>query len=638
MSSSSDVQRTFERAVAEHRAGRLSQADQLYGEVLQREPRHEQAAFLFAAIALEAGRLAEAVKALNGLAERCPQNAVYWTNLGEALRRQGDLEPAANALSRAVALRPDLAHAHFNLGLVLQQLGEAGLSLQAFERAAELPGSPVALQRALKNVLEPTTTLGLHQRSLALVEQSRFDEAQSCSEAALALDSSSAALHTGRAAALVEVGRLDEGLAEYRAAVALDAQDYLAHSNVVFLSAFQPGVSAQALLDEARAWAKVHAQPLAQHQRPHDNTREPERRLRVGYVSSNFNQHCQALFTLPLLEQHDRTGFELFAYASGARSDDVTAELRGHFEHWHDISQLGPIQAAGLIREHRIDILVDLTMHMATTTLRVFALKPAPVQIAWLAYPGTTGLSTMDYRVTDRYLDPPDLPSQPYAEAPLVLPDTFWCYRAGKDVPEVSLAPALSRGDVTFGSLNAFWKLNRATLQLWARVLTAVPGSKLLLLAPEGAARGWVLEVLRGEGVDERRVEFASRRPRVEYLKLYNRIDIGLDSLPYNGHTTSLDAFFMGVPVVTLVGETVVGRAGLCQAHNLGLPELVATTPDAFVDAAARLASDPEGLSRLRASLRERLQRSPLMDAPRFAGNLEAAYRKAWRRWCEPAP
>ncbi|HEX2875582.1 MAG TPA: tetratricopeptide repeat protein, partial [Polyangiaceae bacterium] len=394
MWSSADVQRTFERAVAEHRAGRLPRAGQLYREVLRHQPQHEQASFLAAAIALEAGQLAEAVAALTGLVERHPQNAVYWTNLGEAQRRQGELEQAASALSRAVTLRPDLAQAHFNLGLVLQRLGEPGLSLQAFERAAELKPDSAGVQRALKGVLQPETALGLHQRSLGLVELSRFDEALRCSEQALAREPASAALHTGRAAALVEVGRLGDGLAEYRTAVALDPQDYLAHSNVVFLSAFQAGVSAEALLGEARAWAQRHAEPLAHRRLPHHNAREPERRLRVGYVSSNFNQHCQALFTLPVLEHHDRQRFELFAYASQARSDEVTTELRGHFEHWHDISNLDAPKAAELIREHRIDILVDLTMHMATTTLHVFACKPAPVQIAWLAYPGTTGLGT----------------------------------------------------------------------------------------------------------------------------------------------------------------------------------------------------------------------------------------------------
>jgi protein O-GlcNAc transferase len=635
MSGSATVQGAFERAVAEHRAGRIRQASQLYGEVLRRDPEHEQALFLVAAISLEAGRLDEAGRVLRGLVERHPQNAVYWTNFGETLRRQADYEGAANALSRAVALKPDLPPAHFNLGLVMKQLAEHGLSLQAFERAAELKPNNAQLERALLNVLEPKTALAHHERSLGLVELGRFDEAIDSSRRALALEPRSAALHTGLASALVEVGLLDEGLAAYREAVALDEQDYLAHSNLVFLLAFQPGVSAQVILDEACAWAQRHAQPLARHVRAHDNEPEPERRLRVGYVSSNFNQHCQALFTLPLLEHHDRQNFELWAYASQSNADAVTAALRSQFEHWHDISSLDAVVAAQLIREHRIDILVDLTMHMSVTQLPVFACKPAPIQIAWLAYPGTTGLATMDYRITDRHLDPPDLPAQPYAEPSLVLPDTFWCYRAGDDAPSVTELPALTQGYVTFGCLNSFWKLNDATLRLWARVLTALPESRLLLLAPDGAARARVLATLASAGVDAGRVRFAARRPRREYLELYRELDVCLDALPYNGHTTSLDAFFMGVPVVTLVGDTVVGRAGLCQALNLGLPQLVAETPDAFVDAATGLASDFDALASLRAGLRDRMQRSPLMDAPRFAANLEAKFREAWRHWCE---
>jgi protein O-GlcNAc transferase len=637
MSSRATVQGAFEQAVAEHRAGRVLQARQLYGEVLRREPEHEQALFLVAAISLEAGRLDEAGRVLRGLVERHPKNAVYWTNFGETLRRQADYEAAANALSCAVALKPDLPQAHFNLGLVLKQLAEPGLSLQAFERAAELKPSNAQLQRALLNVLEPKTALAHHERSLGLVELGRFDEAIESSRRALALEPRSAALHTGLASALVEVGLLDEGLVVYRQAIALDERDYLAHSNLVFLLAFQAGVSAEVMLEEARAWVQRHAQPLVRQVRAHDNEPKPERRLRIGYVSSNFNQHCQALFTLPLLENHDRQGFELWAYSSHARTDAVTAELRGHFEHWHDISSLDALAAAELMREHRIDILVDLTMHMSVTQLPIFACKPAPVQIAWLAYPGTTGLATVDYRVTDRHLDPPDLPAQPYAERSLVLPETFWCYRAGDDAPPVTELPALDKGYVTFGCLNSFWKLNDTTLRLWARVLTALPDSRLLLLAPEGAARARVLETLANAGVDARRIRFAARRPRHDYLELYCQLDVCLDALPYNGHTTSLDAFFMGVPVVTLVGDTVVGRAGLCQALNLGLPQLVAETPEAFVSAATRLASDRDELASLRKGLRDRMRKSPLMDAPRFAANLEAKFREAWRHWCERA-
>jgi protein O-GlcNAc transferase len=274
-----------------------------------------------------------------------------------------------------------------------------------------------------------------------------------------------------------------------------------------------------------------------------------------------------------------------------------------------------------LVRAHGIDILVDLTMHMSVSQLMLFARKPAPVQIAWLAYPGTTGLAAMDYRVTDPHLDPPGASAQPYSEASLVMPESFWCYEAGSDAPDVAPLPARERGHVTFGCLNSFWKLNDA--------------SRFLLLAPEGSARKHLLAVLERSGVAAERIQFASRRPRAEYLTLYGGIDICLDALPYNGHTTSLDAFYMGVPVVTLVGDTIVGRAGLCQARNLDLPELVAETPDSFVNAAVTLAQDLERLAALRSGLRDRMRRSPLMDAPRFARNLERLYREAFQRWAE---
>jgi predicted O-linked N-acetylglucosamine transferase (SPINDLY family) len=274
-------------------------------------------------------------------------------------------------------------------------------------------------------------------------------------------------------------------------------------------------------------------------------------------------------------------------------------------------------------------------MHMSVSQLLLFAHRPAPVQIAWLAYPGTTGLSAMDYRVTDPHLDPPSAPEHPYSEKSLLMPDTFWCYAAGDDAPEVSPLPAQDRDHVTFGCLNSFWKLNDATLTLWARVLCAVEGSRFLLLAPEGSARQRVIELFERAGVAGSRIDFATRRPRPEYLKLYARIDVCLDTLPYNGHTTSLDAFYMGVPVVTLVGDTVVGHAGLCQARNLGLPELIAQTPDQFVSAAGALTRDLARLAALRSGLRGRLERSPLMDASRFARNLERLYHEAFEQWAE---
>jgi len=305
---------------------------------------------------------------------------------------------------------------------------------------------------------------------------------------------------------------------------------------------------------------------------------------------------------------------------------------------WRDTTHLADEQLADQIRQDQIDILVDLTMHMAHGRPLLFARKPAPIQVCWLAYPGTTGLTTMDYRFTDPHLDPPGDQDQYYSEHSIRLPDSFWCYQPLFDELAVNPLPVLTNGDVTFGCLNNFCKVNASVLDLWAQVLRAVDRSRLLLLAPGGSPRPRTHQTLRQHGISPDRVTFVDRRPLQDYFRLYQQIDICLDTFPANGHTTSLDAFWMGVPVVTFAGQTAIGRGGLSQLTNLGLPELVAHTPEQFVQIATALAGNLPRLSQLRATLRDRLQSSPLMDAPRFARNVENAFRQMWRHWCASTP
>jgi predicted O-linked N-acetylglucosamine transferase (SPINDLY family) len=287
-----------------------------------------------------------------------------------------------------------------------------------------------------------------------------------------------------------------------------------------------------------------------------------------------------------------------------------------------------------LIRRDAIDVLVDTTLHMEGNRLLVFARKPAPVQVTFAGYPGSTGLETMDYRLTDVHLDAPGMHDTSYIEQSCWLQDTFWCYDPCGADTSVGALPAETRGYITFGCLNNLSKTNGGVLDLWARVLCAVPRSRLIMLAHEGSHRQRALDTLTARGVKPDRVEFAGYRSRGRYLELFRRIDISLDTVPYNGHTTSLDSFWMGVPVVTLVGGTVVGRAGASQLMNLRLPELIARTPDQYVALASALAEDVARLTTLRRTLRERMRNSPLMDAPRFARAVETAYREMWRRWC----
>ena len=431
-----------------------------------------------------------------------------------------------------------------------------------------------------------------------------------------------------------EQGRLHEAIDCSRRVLEMMPDLVKAHSNILFTLQYLPDSDARAIYEEGCHWNRQFAEPLAEFIKPHANERSPGRRLRIGYLSPDFRDHCQAFFTLPLLAAHDRGNFEIFCYADVPCPDEATVRLRLHADSWRDIVGRGDEEIADLVRQDQIDILVDLTMHMSNNHALVFARKPAPVQVCWLAYPGTTGQSAIDYRLTDVYLDPPGLNDRYYAEESIRLPDTFWCYDPQSREPAVNPLPAIEKGYLTFGCLNNFCKVNPAVLTLWAQVMKIVERSRILILAPEGDHRQDALAVLARDGIEPERVDFIGMQPRQQYLKLYNGIDVGLDTLPYNGHTTSLDSFWMGVPVLTLVGQTVVGRAGLSQLSNLGLPELIAETPEQFVNIAAALAGDLPRLSWLRATLRERMLSSPLMDAPRFARNIEAAYRGIWRRWC----
>jgi predicted O-linked N-acetylglucosamine transferase (SPINDLY family) len=529
----------------------------------------------------------------------------------------GHLERAKLFYHRVLELDPGISEAHFNLGSILHKQGRPGEAVVCYQRAVALkPG-----------FFEAFNNLGNAYQDLQ-----KRDEAIDAYSKAIALHPDFARAANNLGNAFKDSGRLPEALAQYRRAVELDAEFVEAHSNLVYSLSFCPEFDAAAILEQHRLWAEKHAvQWAAVSQGPFINTRK-NGRLRIGYVSPNFRNHCQSLFTVPLLSAHDHQRFETVCYSDTIRPEDLTERIRSLADHWREIDGLSDEQVVQLIQQDQIDILVDLTMHMGNGRPLVFARKPAPIQVCWLAYPGTTGVKAIDYRLTDVFLDPPGTSDHYYSEQSIRLPDCFWCYDPLGQKPDVNDLPAARNGYITFGSLNNFCKVNDDVLRLWAAVLMAVAGSRLMLLAGHGSHRRRTVEFLEKEGVGPDRITFQEMLPREEYLQLYHRLDIGLDTFPYNGHTTSLDSFWMGVPVVTLVGHTVVGRAGLCQLQNLSLTELVAKTEGQFVAIATGLANDLPRLSQMRSTLRERMEKSPLMDGPRFARNVETAYRQMWQR------
>jgi predicted O-linked N-acetylglucosamine transferase (SPINDLY family) len=334
------------------------------------------------------------------------------------------------------------------------------------------------------------------------------------------------------------------------------------------------------------------------------------------------------------MRNHDHAEFEITLYSNSVRSDRMTEQFESSADRWHTIAGWPDGRVVEQVRRDGIDILADLALHTARNRLAVFAHKPAPVQLTFAGYPGTTGLSAIDYRLTDPHLDPLGLDDACYSEESYRLPHSFWCFDPQSEEPAVGALPASKNGFVTFGCLNNFCKTNDDVFNLWAQVLREAPKSRLVLLAKEGSHRQRTVNFFADKGIGAGRVSFFSPQPRHQYLALYNEIDIGLDTLPYNGHSTSLDSFWMGVPVVTLIGKTVVGRAGLSQLTNLGLPELAADTPKRFVETAVTMAGDFSRLTALRSSMRRRMKSSPLMDAERFARGIEQAYRTMWQKWC----
>jgi predicted O-linked N-acetylglucosamine transferase (SPINDLY family) len=359
--------------------------------------------------------------------------------------------------------------------------------------------------------------------------------------------------------------------------------------------------------------------------------------LRIGHVSPDFREHPVARFLLPLLREHDRRHVEVFAYSDVTTPDAVTALVRDHVDQWRDVATLSDEELAGAVREDGIDMLVDLAAHSARNRLLTFARKPAPVQVTYLAYCSTTGVDAIDYRVTDRFLDPPG-ESAFYTEASIHLPHCYWCYSA----PPLQDArqPLAERrpGPLTFGCLNNFAKVTDVTLNLWTRLLRRVPEAHLLVYARAEPHRDRVRRFLRDGGVDESRAAFVGHQPLAEYLTTYGLIDVALDTHPYGGGTTTCDALWMGVPVVSLAGRTAVSRAGSTLLSNVGLEHLVARTEEQYVEVAAALIRDANGLAALRTDLRRRLESSPVMDAKRFARDVEAAFRNVWRAWCERRP
>jgi protein O-GlcNAc transferase len=579
------------------------------------------------------GRIADACALYRQAVAADPMLPSAHLNLGAALEAKGDLGGAENAYKAVLAFDATNAFANYNLANIAQARGAmrsaVGLLRTALGAKADFPEARVALSNALdalgqgeEAAAELKTALDLRpdyagawlNYGLVLRGLGRLDEAEDALRRAGAARELGMLLRgEGRIAEALEAFTHGPDTPEFRSAELYT----LLFSDVPDEEIFARHVAVGARLESAFA-------PLV-----HRNTRDAERPLRIGYVAPEFCRHPVGLFLIPMLERRDRSQFHARCYHTGRTVDEVTTQLRGLCDGWLDAADLDDASLAETIQRDRIDILVDLIGHAPGSRLGIFARRPAPVQLTWQSYLHSTGLRSMQYRLCDAYTDPVGIAERFHTETLVRLRDTQWCYRPFIQVDAVTRAPCADRGYVTFGSLNHPSKISPATRAQWRELLRRVPSARLVLvgLPPSRGTNEIVRDLDGGE-----RVQVVPRVPLYEYYRWYNEIDIALDTAPYSGGTTTCDALWMGVPVVTAPGARAISRSAGSLLAAVGLEDWIATD---YVDLAAKKASDMQALAALRATLRQRVQNSPVMNENKAARDLEAAYRGVWRKWCE---
>ena len=606
-----------------YQAGDRSGAKGLANSMLERDPGHTEAHHVLGLLAYGENQLSIASDHLRAAIARIPEQAELHANHAAILRSLGRLTDAEAAARTALAHEPENVAAHNNLGNILRDAGRYDESATCYRTAVRLT---------------PRFTDAWVNLAWVLALAGQAKQSEAAAREAIACDPDSANGYNNLGLALMRQGRLTEAEAALRQALALRPSFALPHSNILFCLNYRQDLSAEAIFAEYRRWDLQHAQPLPRIEHQLDLDRASERRLRVGYVSPDFRQHAVALFAEPLLAAHDRAAVELFCYAEVPAPDAVTGRFQVLADHWRSTVGQSDADMAEIIRQDRIDVLVDLAGHTAGNRLLVFARKPAPVQVTYLLGHGyTTGMSVMDAFLADAALVPPGAEAL-FSEHVVRLPRIPLAYAPPSGMPDVAVLPALASSHVTFGYFGRTVRLNDSVIAAWARILRAVPGSRLMLNnAPfsEPAGRELMTARFAAHGITPAQLALVFTSPQERTWEAYGEIDIALDPFPHNAGTTTIEALWQGVPVVSLAGRPTVGRFGAAILQAVGLQDWVTDDVESYVTRAIAAATDLAALAHLRADLRPRFAASPLRDATGLARDIEAVYRTLWEAWRE---
>ena len=679
----------LDRALQYHNTGQFRRAKQIYHAILGRDSNHSDALHLLGVLTHQTGDHHQAVRQIEKAILLNPSNPFYYCNLGvvyrslelfdrsiscyrralelkpdytdafnnlaNIFRKQGRLKQAAALYRKALSLQPDDAATYNNLGHVYRELGSVRDEITCYEKAllvdpdyaqtylnlgnalqyqGELDEAVICYRKALQkksDFPEACNNLGS-----VFIMQGRLEEASQCFQKALLMNPYYAEAYNNLGSINQNQGKFKEAIFCFRKALEINPNYVKAHSNLLYAMHYDSGIESKMLYEEAEQWWRQHGIKQAVNSDAITST-ERAGRIKIGYISPDFREHSVSYFFLPFLKNHNHDSFEIYCYSEVKREDKITNRIKELSDHWRPIAWLSNRAIADQVRQDGIDILVDLAGHTAENRLPVFAYKPAPVQVTWLGYPGTTGMPVIDYRLTDEIVDPPGEADEYHSETLIRLPDGFLCYGPPQDAPGVSGMPARKNGRITFGSFNNLPKINQEVIGLWSRLLQQVPDSRLLLKSKQFAdenVRQRFLDLFSDCGVA---AEQLTLLPRVAstagHLALYHQVDIALDPFPYNGTTTTCEALWMGVPVISLRGDRHAGRVGASILTRMGLQALIAYNEEAYVRIGIELAQDMNRLELLREGMRQRMKTSPIYDGASFADSVGNTFKKVWNIW-----
>ena len=615
-----DVLELLKLAIEAHQAGRMDEAERLYRQILDIDPGHSNANHFLGVIAHHTGRGKEAAQRIAKAIKREPANSSFHFDLGNVLKALGRLDDAIKNLREAIRLSPDIAEAHTNLGLVLDLQGRT-------EDAAECHREAIRLK--------PYYAQGHDNLGCSLQELGHLTDAVASYREAIRLEPDFANAHYNLGTALHEMGMAADATHCFKIASDRDPGHIRAFGNLLLTQQYVPSVPPARFIETARLWAQAFNK--ADPKTGHTNTANPDRRLRVGYVSADFRNHPVGFFIANVLAAHDNGRVETFCYSAAQNADGLTGQLRGDAAHWRNIAGLDDGEAAVLIRDDAIDVLVDLAGHTTGNRLGVFAHRPAPVQVGWIGYCATTGLAAMDYVLADATVAP-EGEDELFTERVWRLPGQYLCFAPpDADIP-IIVPERDAEAPVTFGSFNNMTKVSDETLALWAKILNDAPDTHLVFKAKQiGAqpdAQPSLLERFAAHGVEAERLTPEGASPREEFLADYNRIDIALDPFPFSGGATTAEALWMGVPVVTMKNDRWAGRVSETLLSAVGMDQWVTKDAEAYRDLALQQAVSSPRLADHRTQRRQLVEAAALCNGPGFTRSLETAYRDMWKAWC----